>query len=271
MPSTTLLLPTHSEEPASAARRHARLPDSLTPQGSFALKRGFDFLVALALCLPALPLILLSVLLVKLTSRGPAFYSQVRLGLNGRPFRIYKVRSMVVESEKDGACWSQPGDPRVTRIGRFLRKTHLDELPQLWNVLWGDMSLVGPRPERPEFVPALEQSVPRYRDRLLVCPGLTGLAQVQLPPDSDMESVRRKVACDLFYIGNRSLWLDVRLILVTSFYLLGQSCLWPCRIMRIPTGTPIANSYQRLVGGPLPQVQPMEPTPTVVLVQPQTA
>src|SRR5437879_3274184 len=109
-------------------------------------KRAFDLIVAILVSVVALPFILLSVALVKLTSRGPAFYSQIRLGLNGKPFRIYKIRSMVEDSEKGGACWSAPGDPRITRIGRFLRKTHLDELPQLWNVLRGDMSLVGPRP-----------------------------------------------------------------------------------------------------------------------------
>jgi lipopolysaccharide/colanic/teichoic acid biosynthesis glycosyltransferase len=222
-------------------------PGLLRPGLHLTAKRLFDVTVALVLCVPALPLILLSALLVRLSSRGPVFYSQVRLGLGGRPFRIYKIRSMVVDSEKNGVCWSQPGDPRVTRVGRFLRKTHLDELPQLWNVLRGDMSLVGPRPERPEFVPALEQNVPRYRDRLLVRPGLTGLAQVQLPPDSDLESVRRKVACDLYYIGHMSLWLDARLILVTGFYLLNQSCRWPCRLLRIPTGQPVEGNYQELV------------------------
>src|SRR5205814_10341717 len=95
----------------------------------------------------------------------------------------------------------------------------------------GDMSLVGPRPERPEFVPSLEQAIPRYRDRLQVRPGLTGLAQVQLPPDTDLESVRRKLACDLFYIVHLSLWLDLRLLVATAFYLVGQSCLWPCKVL----------------------------------------
>src|SRR5439155_12868491 len=120
---------------------------------------------------------LLSMLLVKLTSRGPALYTQTRLGRNGRPFTIYKLRTMQHRCESlTGARWSTPGDPRITPVGRFLRKTHLDELPQLWNVLRGDMALVGPRPERPEFVPQLEQAVPHYRDRLLVRPGVSGLA-----------------------------------------------------------------------------------------------
>jgi lipopolysaccharide/colanic/teichoic acid biosynthesis glycosyltransferase len=221
---------------------------SLTRRGWYAsAKRAFDLIVSVLLCTVALPLILLSVFLVKLTSRGPVFYTQIRLGLNGQPFRIYKIRSMVVDSEKGGACWSKPGDPRVTWIGRILRRTHLDELPQLWNVLCGDMSLVGPRPERPEFVPSLEQAIPRYRDRLQVRPGLTGLAQVQLPPDTDLESVRRKLACDLYYIRHLSMWLDIRLIFVTAFYLIGQSCRLPCRLLRIPGGDLVETHYERLV------------------------
>jgi lipopolysaccharide/colanic/teichoic acid biosynthesis glycosyltransferase len=210
------------------------------------LKRTLDFTLAVLLCVPALPLILLSALLVKLTSRGPVFYSQVRLGLGGRPFRIYKVRTMIQDSEKHGACWSRPGDPRITPVGRFLRLTHLDELPQLWNVLCGDMSLVGPRPERPEFVPSLERAVPRYRDRMQVRPGLTGLAQEQLPPDTDLESVRRKLACDLFYVRHFTFWLDVRLLIATGFHVLNQTCRWPCRLLRIPTGSVVESCYDRL-------------------------
>jgi lipopolysaccharide/colanic/teichoic acid biosynthesis glycosyltransferase len=182
---------------------------------------ALDFLLALALFIPALPLILFAALLVKLTSRGPVFYHQARVGRGGRPYTLYKVRTMVVDSEKNGACWSLPGDPRVTRAGRFLRRTHLDELPQLWNVLRGDMSLVGPRPERPEFVRLLERAIPRYQERLLIRPGVTGLAQVQLPADTDLESVKRKLALDLYYLGNASLWLDLRVILATPFKMAG--------------------------------------------------
>jgi lipopolysaccharide/colanic/teichoic acid biosynthesis glycosyltransferase len=180
---------------------------------------------------------------------------------------MYKIRSMVVDSEKHGACWSKPGDPRITRIGRFLRKTHLDELPQLWNVLCGHMSLVGPRPERPEFVPSLEQAIPRYRERLLVRPGLTGLAQVQLPPDTDLDSVRRKLAYDLFYIRHASLSLDVRLIIVTAFYLLGRSCLWPCRFFRIPGGPAVEESNELRVPE---RDQPPAPAAAPLRADPQT-
>ncbi len=251
--------PTENRAPAAPTSRGAHEP-LLRPGIYPALKRVFDFTLALLICIPALPLIVLAALLVKLTSRGPVFYSQVRLGLHGRPFRIWKIRSMVADSEKNGACWSKPGDPRITRVGRILRKTHLDELPQLWNVLRGDMSLVGPRPERPEFVPSLEQAIPHYRDRLQVRPGLTGLAQVQLPPDTDLESVRRKLACDLHYIGRLTWWLDVRLILATSFYLVSLPCGWPCRILRIPSCAVAEETYERLARERTEEAPP-PPTP----------
>ena len=187
-----------------------------------AVKAVGDFLLAAVLMVLAAPVMLLSALVVKLTSRGPVFYSQTRVGKNGRLFTLYKIRSMAHDCEKaSGAQWSTPGDPRVTRVGAFLRKTHLDELPQLWNVLRGDMSLVGPRPERPEFTPALERAIPHYRDRLAVRPGVTGLAQVQLPPDTDLGSVRRKLAYDLYYIRYRSLGLDLRLIACTAVHMAG--------------------------------------------------
>ncbi len=222
-------------------------PPLVPPGGYLGWKRVLDVAIAVLLAVSAAPLVLLAVVLVRLTSRGPALYSQLRLGLHGRPFRIYKIRTMVADSEKDGARWSLPGDPRVTRVGRFLRRTHLDELPQLWNVLKGDMSLVGPRPERPEFVPSLEQAVPRYRDRLAVRPGLTGLAQVQLPPDTDLESVRRKLACDLFYVRHLGWWLDLRLMAATGFYLVGLSTGLPRRLLGIPGGAPVERHYQHLV------------------------
>src|SRR5207237_1211278 len=168
------------------------------------------------------PFLLLAAVAVKLTSRGPVFYSQTRLGQGGRPFAIYKIRTMVHNCERQsGARWCTARDPRITLVGRFLRATHIDELPQLWNVLRGDMSLVGPRPERPEFVPALEEAIPRYRERLLVRPGLTGLAQVQLPPDTDLGSVRVKLAYDLYCVRQAGAWLDVRLVLATAFHVAG--------------------------------------------------
>jgi lipopolysaccharide/colanic/teichoic acid biosynthesis glycosyltransferase len=172
---------------------------------------------------------------VKLTSRGPIFYSQMRVGKNGRPFRLHKIRTMLDDCERtSGPRWATVNDPRVTSIGRFLRSTHLDELPQLWNVIRGQMSLVGPRPERPEFVPSLEKAIPHYCARLLVLPGVTGLAQVHLPADTDLASVRRKLAYDLYYIRQRGLWLDFRLVVCTAVRMVGVP-FWPlCRFFRLP-------------------------------------
>jgi lipopolysaccharide/colanic/teichoic acid biosynthesis glycosyltransferase len=186
------------------------------------VKTGMDLLIVGVVCIVSLPLVLISALLVRLTSRGPAFYTQVRVGRGGQPYVIYKLRSMYHDCERfSGIRWSTKGDNRVTPFGKFLRKSHIDELPQLWNVLKGEMSLIGPRPERPELVGSLEMALPRYRDRLLVKPGVTGLAQIQLPPDSDIESVRKKLVLDRVYVNHRSLWLDIRIYVATAFYLAG--------------------------------------------------
>ena len=185
-------------------------------------KRATDAAAALVLLALTAPFWVLAACLVKLTSRGPAFYSQTRLGRSGLPFTIYKIRTMVHDCESlTGPRWSMPGDPRVTWLGHFLRRSHVDELPQLVNVLKGDMSLIGPRPERPEFMPQLERAVPGYRGRLGVRPGISGLAQLQLPPDTDLSSVRRKLVRDLYYIQHLSPWLDLRILLCTALYALG--------------------------------------------------
>ena len=183
-------------------------------------KRVADVLVALAILLASSPILILAALAVKFTSRGPVFYSQTRVGRGGRPFTLYKIRSMYHECEKvSGAIWSAGrGDPRVMPVGRFLRRTHFDELPQLLNVLRGDMSMVGPRPERPEFVPQLAQTIPHYRERLLVLPGVTGLAQIHLGADTDLGSVERKLAMDLYYIKKLTFWFDAKIILGTFFH-----------------------------------------------------
>jgi lipopolysaccharide/colanic/teichoic acid biosynthesis glycosyltransferase len=223
------------------------------------LKVAAEFGIAVVLLALTSPLVLLAALLVKLTSRGPVFYSQVRLGRFGRPYPIFKIRTMVHNCEKvTGAKWSMPRDPRVTPVGRFLRRTHLDELPQLWNVMRGDMSLIGPRPERPEFISVLEQAIPHYAERLLVRPGVTGLAQVQLPGDTDLESVRRKLAYDLYYIRQPSFWLDLRILLCTAFHMLGV----PYRVLRglcrMPTNYEVERVYRALSAGAevAAQIQP---------------
>jgi lipopolysaccharide/colanic/teichoic acid biosynthesis glycosyltransferase len=174
---------------------------------------------------------------VRSTSPGPAFYTQVRVGRHGRLFRILKLRTMIHKCESlTGPRWSMPGDPRITWLGRLLRGSHLDELPQLVNVLRGDMSLIGPRPERPEFMPELEETCLRYRDRLAVRPGITGLAQVQLPADTSVASVRRKLAYDLYYIHHLGPWLDLSLLAGTLFYALGVPFSWVGPLFRIPSG-----------------------------------
>jgi lipopolysaccharide/colanic/teichoic acid biosynthesis glycosyltransferase len=177
------------------------------------------------------PIILLAVVAVRLTSSGPGLYTQTRLGLHRHPFTIYKIRTMTNNCEATtGACWSAgKSDARVTYLGHFLRKTHIDELPQLWNVLRGDMALVGPRPERPEIITQIEPLIPGYAERLTVLPGVTGLAQIQLPPDTTVESVRRKLRYDAYYATHRNLWLDLRLIFVTAIKMFGLVA--PMRIL----------------------------------------
>jgi lipopolysaccharide/colanic/teichoic acid biosynthesis glycosyltransferase len=194
------------------------------PTWGMLLKLVTSSVFALILLILTSPILLIAAILVKLTSRGPIIYSQTRLGLNGRPYRILKIRTMIHNCEHlTGPKWSTPGDSRVTGVGRFLRRTHIDELPQLFNVLRGEMSLVGPRPERPEFTTFLEEVIPIYRHRLVVRPGVTGLAQVQLPGDTDMDSVRRKLAYDLYYLGHLNPMLDLKIILSTGFKVFGVS------------------------------------------------
>ena len=182
----------------------------------------FGRAIGLTLLLICLPLIALLLLLVRITSRGPGLFRQVRVGKDGQIFVMYKLRSMVVDAEaKTGPVWTQNNlDPRITPVGTFLRKSHLDELPQLWNVATGEMALFGPRPERPELVHILADHVPGYLDRLAVKPGITGLAQINLPPDSDLESVRRKLKLDLEYIRTANLVMEIRMFLWTGLRLL---------------------------------------------------
>lgn len=216
-----------------------RLYSNPTPPRHTWYRRGRavgERVLAGLLLVPALPIVLVAAVLVRLTSHGPAFYTQTRVGKNGRLFTIYKLRTMVNKCESlTGPRWAIPGDPRITWVGHFLRSSHLDELPQLLNVLRGDMSLIGPRPERPEFLPELERSIPWYRERLRVRPGVTGLAQVHLPGDTDVHSVRRKLAYDLYYIEQIGPWLDVRILLCTACYALGVPFRVSRRLLRLPT------------------------------------
>lgn len=182
------------------------------------VKRLFDMTVASIGLLLAAPVMLLLVLIVRHESkwRDPAIYKQIRTGQHGQPFTIYKFRSMVVDAERSGAVWAQKNDPRVTKVGAFMRKTRLDELPQLWNVLKGDMSFVGPRPERPEFVEQLSHKIPFYAMRHRVKPGITGWAQVNYPYGDSEADTREKLQYDLYYIKNYSLFLDLTILVQTA-------------------------------------------------------
>ncbi len=181
-----------------------------------AAKRTADVAVASIGCLVALPIMLLVALAIKLASPGPVLYHQHRIGQHGRLFTLHKFRTMRVDAEAEtGAVWATEGDPRVTRIGRFLRRVRLDELPQFWNVFRGDMSLVGPRPERPEFVSTLTRQIPFYGLRHVVKPGLTGWAQVRYSYGASVEDAMQKLQYELYYIKNMSMALDLYVIAET--------------------------------------------------------
>lgn len=180
------------------------------------VKRALDFISAVILGLVAILLTPFIALLIIIDSGTPIFFTQTRVGYLGRHFRAIKFRTMTQDAEKHGPEWARTNDPRVTRLGRLLRKARLDELPQLWNVLRGDMSLVGPRPERPEFVDNLVREIPFYKERLLVKPGLSGWAQINFPYGASKEDALEKLQYDLYYIKNRSLGLELSIILRTT-------------------------------------------------------
>ncbi len=196
---------------------HWLMSQSFTPLTSahIFLKRGLDTMVALIIGLMILPLIPIVGLLIKLDSRGPIFYSQYRVGLMGKKFRIYKFRTMKQNAEADGAKWATTNDPRVTNLGKFLRISRIDELPQIWNVINGDMSLIGPRPERPEFVETLMKAVPLYEWRHLIRPGLTGWAQIRYKYGASVEDAKKKLQYDLYYIKRASILLDIQIFFQT--------------------------------------------------------
>ncbi len=197
----------------------------------FAFKYGLDRAIGIVLLCLFAPLIALLWIAVRATSAGPGFYFQTRVGLNGRLFRLIKLRSMYVNAEAAGIRWCSRGDRRVTWLGWLLRKLHLDELPQLWNVAVGDMCLVGPRPERPEITAALERLIPEYAARNYVKPGVTGLSQVNLEPDHHINITRQKQILDLRYIDRAGLFLDLRMLGATALRMFCIKGTWAMNAM----------------------------------------
>lgn len=188
-----------------------------------ALHRLLDLTAGIVLVLFTLPLMLVTALAIKLESRGPVFYRQERVGRGGRPFMLVKFRSMRTDAEAAGRpVWASRQDPRVTRVGRIIRRARIDEIPQVFNVLMGDMAFVGPRPERPAFVEELRRQIPHYDDRAVVKPGITGWAQVNYPYGASVEDARMKLAYDLYYVKRRSLFLDLLILVATVRVVLFQ-------------------------------------------------
>jgi len=179
------------------------------------VKRIIDIISAVLILILSTPVILISIVLIKLESKGNSFYSQKRVGLNGKLFTIFKLRTMNNNAEDSGATWAKKNDPRVTKVGKFLRATRIDEIPQCWNILIGEMSLIGPRPERPEFTIDLSDKIPYYDLRHLVKPGLSGWAQVMYPYGDSEQDALKKLEYDLYYIKNQSLLLDLNIVLRT--------------------------------------------------------
>jgi lipopolysaccharide/colanic/teichoic acid biosynthesis glycosyltransferase len=244
-------MPVNRLSPVRVSQRSAlRTPATPTPRirlgpsdppavppltGGERAKAAADFVLAALMLVPALPVLCACVLLVRLTSRGPAIYTQSRVGRGGAVFTLYKIRTMYHDCERlTGPTWCKPGDARITPVGRLLRKLHLDELPQLFNVLRGEMSLVGPRPERPEIVARLREQVVGYDRRHAVKPGITGFAQVHLPPDSCVRSVRNKLVYDLFYVRFRSWRMELFVLFATGLKMFGLKRLY-YRAPRAPT------------------------------------
>ncbi len=193
----------------------------LMPAWEKTTKRVLDVIISLAILIFGLPFWLLIALIIRLDSPGPIIYSQKRVGQNGREFKVYKFRSMVQDAEKlSGPKWADQNDPRVTRVGKWIRKLRLDEVPQFWNVLKGEMSLVGPRPERPFFVEKLRKEIPLYTRRLRVRPGISGWAQIKGGYDASVEDVKQKLQYDLFYLENMSLRMDLKILLNTIYVVL---------------------------------------------------
>lgn len=225
-----------------------------------------EWIVSAITLIALLPLMLALAIAVRLHSPGPAFYSQVRLGKGGKPFRIYKFRTMTHNCEAaSGAIWARENDPRITPLGKLLRDTHLDELPQLWNVLRGEMSLIGPRPERPELARQIETVVPGFARRLSVRPGLTGLAQIRLPADQQIHDVSHKLHQDLIYIRDIGPLLDLKILLCTSLVVIESACASATRLMLgVAEKAPVLSEIEPALEAEVMQKSEPEPEPMLL-------
>lgn len=234
--ASTPVRPRRIDNPAAPrpVPRTVPAPDVIPRDRNEQLSRALNFIIALLALTLALPLLILLAIAVKFTSRGPILYAQTRVGLDrrwrstlalherrledfgGQVFTIYKFRTMRVDAERgSGAVWAKENDPRVTRLGKYMRILRLDELPQFWNVLLGDMNVIGPRPERPSIVSRLREDIPEYQSRHRVKPGITGLAQINQQYDACMDDVRSKVGWDIIYIREQGFWMDIKILLRT--------------------------------------------------------
>ena len=216
----TISAPVVKRERKSETPVHRYFPVKLSPL-DMGLKRTMDIVISSAVLLLFSPVWILSAVMIKWDSRGPVFYRQRRIGFNGRPFTMYKFRSMLHNAEKTtGPVWAKRNDPRITRMGKIVRKLGIDEIPNLINVLRGDMSLIGPRPERPYFVNQFRHRIQYYSNRLEMRPGITGLAQVYHKYDESIEDVKQKLEFDLSYIRNYSIWTDIKVIFMTAYIII---------------------------------------------------
>ncbi len=179
------------------------------------ISRALGIIVATVIIIVTLPVTFITALLIKLTDKGPVFYHQTRTGLHNQSFEVYKFRSMIIDSEKNGAVWAGTHDNRITPIGKIIRKLHIDEIPQMWNIIRGDIGLVGPRAERPEFVTELEQQIPYYSMRHTIRPGFTGWAQIKFRYARSIADSQEKFEYDLYYIKNRNIFMDLGIIIKT--------------------------------------------------------
>lgn len=249
---------TGNDSTCSVQKAPAEVPRQQTPAADAAseavvpLRRWYlplkglgEFLLAALFLIFAFPVLLVAACLIKATSKGPVFYLQNRVGRKGKIFRVIKLRTMIDNAEaQTGPVWCTQDDPRITRVGKFLRDTHLDEFPQLINVLLGQMALIGPRPERPEMVHQLEWKIPNYSQRSNIRPGITGLAQLKLPPDSDLDSVRRKQIFDLYYVRQMNGWLDLRILVSTGWLLLWAMGRGAFSLLSLPSSAHVLASME---------------------------